>query len=143
MIRRTAVGTRPKEAHEHDLFDARTRGSLDVAAAMNVARSATPSVGCSTPSAVAISPQGKISSPLVAGVDNVRALVERAAAGELPSQRWVPVGLNGGQAQPHEHAHQAPAPPPCTASNCLTRANRIASTLALTAGVDRIPGDAI
>jgi peroxiredoxin len=63
-----------------------------------------------TPSAVAISTEGKILSPLVAGVDAIRDLVQRAADGNLPPQRWVPVPLNGGQ--DHAHAHEPQGPPP-------------------------------
>jgi peroxiredoxin len=65
-----------------------------------------------TPSAVAISTQGKIISPLVAGVENIRGLVRRAADGNLPPQRWVPVPLNGGQGHAHEHEPQGPPPGP-------------------------------
>jgi peroxiredoxin len=64
-----------------------------------------------TPSAVVVSTEGKVASALVAGADAVRTLVGQAASGQLPTQRWIPVGLNG---HAHEHAAPpaAPAPPP-------------------------------
>jgi peroxiredoxin len=65
-----------------------------------------------TPSAVAISAQGKIISSLVAGVDGIRGLVRQAADGNLPPQRWVPVPLNGGQGHAHDHEPQGPPPGP-------------------------------
>jgi peroxiredoxin len=58
-----------------------------------------------TPSAVVVSTDGKIASVLVAGADAVRTLSGQAASGQLPTQRWIPVGLNG-------HDHEPPQPPP-------------------------------
>jgi len=63
-----------------------------------------------TPSAVAISREGKIVSPLVAGADAIRTLVEQAASGHLPAQRWIPVPMNGDQQ--HAHAPEPAGPPP-------------------------------
>jgi peroxiredoxin len=62
-----------------------------------------------TPSAVIVSTEGKIASALVAGADAVRALAGQAASGQLPTQRWIPVGMNG---HGPEHDHEPPPPPP-------------------------------
>jgi peroxiredoxin len=64
-----------------------------------------------TPSAVVVSAEGKIASPLVAGADAVRALAGQAASGQLAAQRWIPVGMNG-HGPAHDHDHEPPLPPP-------------------------------
>ncbi|HZN15389.1 MAG TPA: redoxin domain-containing protein [Acidimicrobiales bacterium] len=60
-----------------------------------------------TPGAVVISADGRVASPVVAGPVDIGELVDRAASGNLGSQRWVPVQLNGGN---HHHDHNDALP---------------------------------
>jgi peroxiredoxin len=86
-----------------------------------------------TPSAVAISPEGKIASPLVAGADAIRTLVPQAASGELPAQRWIPVGLNGADAHDHEPAGPPPGPPIGEPAPAISLPDLSGSTVSLAA----------
>src|SRR5438105_2962445 len=62
--------------------------------------------------ALGIEPEagGVPAAGLPVGADAIRNLVPQAASGQLPAQRWIPVGLNGGQG--HVHAQEPAGPPP-------------------------------
>jgi peroxiredoxin/uncharacterized membrane protein YphA (DoxX/SURF4 family) len=63
-----------------------------------------------TPGAVVVGTDGRVASPVVAGPVDIGDLVDRAASGNLGSQRWVPVQLNGG-AHHHDHDDTPPVNP--------------------------------